>query len=352
MNFKNLKVIGVMSGTSLDGIDLALVEFGFSGGKYEFKVEMAVTVEYEVEMLNRIRKCRELSGLELTILHKDWGVLIGNLIQKEFIQQGFNPDLISSHGHTVFHQPHNKFTLQIGSLEHIAAITKTKTVGDFRTFDVANGGQGAPLVPIGDKFLFSEYPFCLNLGGIANISFDKNGERLAYDVAVCNIIINQLAQLKGLEMDRGGALAKSGEFNEELYRNLNALPYFQAKKRPSLGIEQIEKEFFPLFKNSNISIETQLHTFYHHLAKQIAETIQHSKEKVLVTGGGAFNTFLMDCFIKEGINIEIPSKQIIAFKEAIVFAFLGYLKVNEQVNVLKSVTGANSDSSSGIVIKV
>jgi len=241
------------------------------------------------------------------------------------------------------------FTFQIGNGASVAAATGITTIGDFRTMDVALGGQGAPLVPIGDKLLFDDYAYCINLGGFANISCDVNGSRIAYDICPVNIVLNDLAGKRDLSFDKDGKLGASGSVNRQLLNSLNDLPYYHQHWPKSLGREWVEKKITPLLIHSNLSIEDQAATYYEHISDQISKTIA-SPEKVLFTGGGTFNTYLMERVrSKMKGEMVIPDEKLIHFKEALIFAFLGVLSFSGQINCLASVTGANSDSITGVI---
>ena len=341
----SLNILGIMSGTSLDGIDLAIVSIAFKAGKYSFEIRKSKTIKYSKEWVERLKKARFLSGEKLTKLDVDFGRLLGEAA-KGFCDEPI--DLIASHGHTVFHQPEVGITLQIGSLNEIAVITGVKTIGDFRTMDVAKGGQGAPLVPIGDMFLFGENDFCINLGGISNISFDLDGERKAMDLSPCNIVSNYFSNKVGLEFDENGDIGRSGKIDVGLLKILSEWKFYR-ESVSSLGVERIEKDFLPIFDEVEISIEDKLRTYYEHLGIVIGKELK--KGKALITGGGVKNSMLLDC-IKANSNSEVivPSLQIVDFKEATIFAFLGFLRINNQVNVLASITGAVSNSSSGLIV--
>ncbi len=341
----SLNILGIMSGTSLDGLDLAIVQIDFVAGKYSFNIKKSQTVKYSNEWEERLKNARFLSGEKLTQLNVDFGRLLGNEA-KSFCDEPI--DLIASHGHTVFHQPELGVTLQIGSLNEISLITGVKTVGDFRTIDVAKGGQGAPLVPIGDMFLFGEYDYCINLGGISNISLEKNGTKKAMDLSPCNIVSNYFSNQIGLEYDKNGDIGRKGSVNSELLKKLNEWEYYN-ESISSLGIERIEKDFLTIIEQTEISIEDKLRTYYEHLGIVIGKELE--KGKALFTGGGVKNSMLLDCIKANSISeVVIPNEEIIDFKEAVIFAFLGFLRINNQVNVLASVTGASSDSCSGIIV--
>lgn len=338
-----------MSGTSLDGLDIAAVEFQFQNEIWSFDIIMAKTVPYSGNWLEKLKSAPILSGEKLMELHSEYGNFTGKKINEFIKESDFIPDLIASHGHTIFHQPEKHFTLQIGNGAEIAARTKITTVADFRTFDIALGGQGAPLVPVGDRLLFSEFEYCLNLGGFSNISFEKDSERIAFDICPVNFALNYFAEKQGIPFDKDGELGKQGNLNNELLNQLNKLDYYQQPPPKSLGREWMEDIFFPVLGSSNISDLDKMRTLYEHIAIQIAK-IDSKKGKLFITGGGAFNWFLIER-IKHCTNLEvvIPSKEIIDYKEALVFAFLGVLRIQNKINCYTSVTGAIKDSSCGIV---
>lgn len=343
--------VGLMSGTSLDGLDVALCKFYYDE-YWKFEILQAETFEYDTTWRNRLLQAYESDAPALAQLHADLGKYHGALTDSFIKKSGFKPDIIASHGHTIFHQPENGFTVQIGSAPHIAAATGITVVADFRTSDVALGGQGAPLVPIGDLLLFPEYDYCLNLGGIANISC-KNAsfeKFFAYDVCHCNMVLNHLAQFSGMEFDRGGRIAASGQINLTLLNTLNALDFFNHSPPKSLGKEFFESTILPLI-SIDVRMNDIMSTFVEHIAMQIAiATASPSDSTLLATGGGVFNTFLMErirtlCHSK----LIIPEESIIQFKEALIFAFLGVLRLRNEVNCLASVTGARKDNIGGAI---
>lgn len=340
-------VLGLMSGTSLDGVDLALMDF--YGDAYEYTLLKTVTIPYPKDWRNRLDNARNLNGLELTELNTEYGKYLGDLIN-QFLKGEHTPELISSHGHTIFHQPQKGFTLQIGALNEIAVATGIKTVGDFRTLDVSKGGQGAPLVPIGDQVLYGAYDYCVNLGGISNYSYSENNEYRAKDISPCNIVANQLMHELGAEYDEDGATGARGNVDLKLLEELNNWTYYLEGK--SLGIEDLEKDFLPIIKSSRVSIEDKLRTYYEHLGMMIGAALNKNGSKALITGGGAKNSFLISCIKKYSKSeIVIPDEETIDFKEAIIFGLLGLLRVNNKTNILKSVTGATSDSCSGVIVE-
>lgn len=342
-------VIGVMSGTSLDGIDIAHCTFTYQG-QWNFEILVAETYDYPLIWVEKLRNLVTLTTSELLEMDEDYTHFLGNAI-RQFIQRNklSNLDAVCSHGHTALHQPQNGLTYQIGNLPKLATLMNETLVCDFRVADVALGGQGAPLVPIGDQLLFSEYDFCLNLGGFANISSEINGQRIAYDICPVNIVLNRYANALGLDYDNGGKIAASGTIDQSLLKQLNALSFYRAPYPKSLGLEWVKELIFPMIDSYSLSEKDVLRTFVEHIAMQISNEINlKSNASVLVTGGGAFNTFLMACLSNKTQNaIIIPDKSIINYKEALLFAFLGVLKLRNENNCLSSVTGARIDHSSG-----
>lgn len=340
----SLTILGLMSGTSLDGVDLAICTISNEGRKY--KILRAKTLPYPQEWKGKLKAAEKSSGEELAQHDREYGQYLGALC-KEFLN-GDKPDYIASHGHTIFHDPANGYTFQSGSGSEIARITGITTINDFRTTDVSLGGQGAPLVPIGDALLFSKYTYCLNLGGFINVSFDDQGVRRAYDIAPLNYVLNWIAHKMGMEYDAGGKVAAKGKYIPSLGEKLDQLPYYFQTPPKSLGREWVEKNVFPLLSDT-ISPADRMHTFCQHAAKQVGISCPH-EGKMLVTGGGAYNTFFIGELRKTcKAEIVIPDDQTIQFKEALIFALLGYLRVHEKVNALASVTGASRDSSGGTI---
>lgn len=339
-----------MSGTSLDGLDIVLCKFSFQS-KWSFSILKYKTIYYSKEWKKKLFNAPNLSGLDLIILHKQFGQYIGESVLAFLENNDYKIDLIASHGHTVFHQPEKKLTLQIGDGNEIATTTGIKTISDFRSGDIALGGQGAPLVPIGDKLLFSEYDYCINIGGFANISFEKNNKRFAYDICPANIVLNSLANKSGYPFDKGGKLGRLGKINSELFNELNNLDYYSKRYPKSLGKEWLDVSFIPILNAFKTSSEDQIRSIYEHIAYQITNSLPNdNKYKTLITGGGAFNNFIIELIMqKTKSQIIIPDNIIIEYKEALIFAFLGVLKLENKVNCLSSVTGAKRDSSSGII---
>lgn len=351
MNKNNYNVVGVMSGTSLDGIDLAYVNFTSSEG-WSYKILAAETVPYPSEWQEILSEAVNYDDIQLKDLNENYTQFLSKVIT-EFLSKNdiFKPDAICSHGHTIKHEPENGFTFQIGNLPALASNLGHTVVCDFRVQDVEMGGQGAPLVPIGDELLFGSYNYCLNLGGFANISTKPNGDRLAYDICAVNTVLNYLSQKIDLPYDRDGEIAASGELNEELLEELQKLPFYGLRPPKSLGIEWVNKYIFPLLERYENSIPSLLRTYTEHAAEVISNELRDtSEEKVLVTGGGAFNDFLIkEIQRRTKSEIIIPSAEVVNYKEALIFAFLGVLKLRGENNVMSSVTGASKDHSSGVI---
>lgn len=348
------KVIGLMSGTSLDGVDLAFCTFKLRPDRWSYSIGKAETIKYKADWLGKLSQAHTLNAEEFVALDANYGKLLGTLIHNFVVKHKLKPDFISSHGHTIFHQPKKGFTTQIGNGQAIYAITGIPVVYDFRMLDVLRGGEGAPLVPAGDKFLFSDYDVCLNLGGIANLSVDIKNSRKAYDICFTNMGLNYLTTKIGKSYDKNGDMASGGEVDQTLLKKLASVYSSLKKKRPSLGREIFDSKLKPLLDNEKIPLENRLHTVSLAAAKEIAEAILSvaKKPKVLCTGGGAFNSFLISQLLDEigdEAMLVIPEEEIIKFKEALVFAFLGVLRVRDEINCLKSVTGATMNSSAGIL---
>ncbi|WP_431167690.1 anhydro-N-acetylmuramic acid kinase [Tenacibaculum halocynthiae] len=341
------RIIGLMSGTSLDGIDLVYVEFKKSNFQ-EFEILFSETISYSKIWRKRLEEAISFSKEKLIELDVLYGNFLGKVIKKFIQEKGIEKiDFIASHGHTILHQPDKGFTLQIGNGQIIANVTQQKVICDFRSQDVGYGGQGAPLVPIGDKLLFSNYEYCVNLGGFANVSFEKQNKRLAFDICPVNIVLNYYTRKIGLEYDDGGQLASKGLINKELLEALNNLPFYKIVPPKSLGLEWVKEFVFPLIDKKEKDIPSILRTFIEHVAIQIGSIVKESSQ-TLYTGGGVFNAFLIEQ-IKFYTNqrVVLPKKELVDYKEALIFAFLGLLRVENQVNCLASVTGAAKDHSSG-----
>lgn len=344
------KAIGLMSGTSLDGVDIVACNLELLNGDWSYSIIHSETLDYPLEMLSALKEAQTLSSINLSLLHVDYGKFLGIIIRDFCATYNFQPDFIASHGYTVFHQPEKSLTLQIGSGAHIAAETGVKTVCDFRTSDVALGGQGAPLVPIGDAFLFGKYSACLNLGGFSNISYQQQDKRIAFDVCPLNFILNDLSNKLGKSYDEGGNFGRQGQIDHELLEKLNGLDYYNQSPPKSLGREFVESQVYPLIIEQH-DVLTLFATFYEHMAQQLANTLNAVKaQNVLVTGGGSYNTFLIDKLrSRTNTEVVIPEPKLIDMKEALVFALLGAMRLQGIPNCLASVTGARNDNVGGVV---
>lgn len=355
---KLYKILGLMSGTSLDGLDMAYCHFWQKNGDWDFEIRQSTTIKYPKSLFEKLRDAVQLAENEHTKLHKDYGTWLGEQAKKFIAEKKISVDFISSHGHTSHHRPKEGITFQLGAGQQLANASREKVVYDFRTLDVQLGGQGAPLVPIGDELLLSEYDFCLNLGGISNISFNKQGKRLAYDIGMANMPLNYLTRKIGLDYDEDGKLAKKGKLIPGLLAKLNKLEYYHLPYPKSTGIEWVSKEVYPMLDTNLYLTEDLLNTLIHHNCEQISAAIQKERpnkdSKLLVTGGGAMNGHFMtvlDKMLKGTSAVMVPPQKFISYKEAMVFAFMGVLKEMGQTNVLASVTGAASDSSSGKICR-
>lgn len=339
--------IGLMSGSSLDGIDLALVRFTSEKERYSYNIISAETLPYPEYWKQQLANAFLSKPDTLVPLDKAYGAYLGQCVLEFVNRHGIRPDFVASHGHTIFHKPEIRYTLQIGDGQALADACGLTVVNDFRTEDVSKGGQGAPLVPIGDRLLFGDYDICLNIGGIANLSYEANKRRIAYDICIANQALNWLAQREGYAYDKDGMMARQGTVNNALLQELNNNAFYHQEPPKSLG-----REFFETFQKELLkqyNTDDALATFTAHIAIQIAESIASIPEgKMLVTGGGARNRFLIEQIQQHTKHqVIVPDTQTIDYKEALIFAFLGLLRLEGHTNVLCSVTGAPSDSCSG-----
>lgn len=345
-----------MSGTSTDGMDLCYSSFQKKEERWEFEILATQEYKYQDDFKRKLIEATSLSGLTIHLLSNELGLFFGEKINHFLQQHNINPkdvDAVASHGHTVFHQPNEKFTLQIGNGTRIAQTCGIPVINDFRVKDVFLGGQGAPLVPIGDALLFSDQAEAyLNIGGFTNISFQKNNIRTAFDICAGNLPLNRIMEKDfNCSFDKNGEKAKTGKINHELLTGLNSLPYFKLAEPKSLGTEWLDSEFTPIYSSLKINSEDILRTLTEHIAQQIGAILdKNTISSVLLTGGGAKNTFLVNQ-IKNNTSstVLLPSEEIIDFKEALIFGFLGALYLEKEHNVLKEVTGASRNSCSGVL---
>lgn len=350
-------ILGLMSGTSGDGLDIACCEFS-KNNAWNFKIIKAQTVPFPNELGYSLQNAHLNDAQSLECLDLEFGKWMGEVSRKFCLDHQLQPMAIASHGHTVFHRPELNMTKQIGNGFTLSHYSGFPVINDFRKLDVILGGQGAPLVPIGDALLFNDFDFALNLGGIANISMDNNGQRLAFDTCPFNLLFNHFALLSGKSYDDSGNLAKSGTVIPVLLSDLEALPFYQQKGAKSLGRENISEDFLPVVNKASNSSNDILATLSEHFSDCIAKTIldhvgpKLTKSQLLITGGGAYNTFFINKLsnkISHKVNVVLPEKQIIDFKEALVFAFLAVLRLREENNCLASVTGASRDNCGGTI---
>lgn len=342
-------VIGVMSGTSLDGVDVIHATFNFDT-IWNFTINYKAAYPYNDFWYERLKNLVTYTSDVLDIIDDEYTCYLAEVIKKFVSSNNIkNIDAICSHGHTALHQPQKKMTYQIGNKSKLAQLLKATVVCDFRIQDVALGGQGAPLVPIGDKLLFSKYDFCLNLGGFANISTELNDKRIAYDICPVNIVLNHYTSLLGLSYDDEGKIAKGGNLYTPLLEDLNNLQFYHEKPPKSLGLEWVKEIVFPIVNRYHLEVKDVLRTFVEHISIQISKEINKKKNtSVLVTGGGAYNRFLMNRIEFYSHNkIIIPSNDLVEYKEALIFGFLGVLKLRNETNTLSSVTGAIKNHSAG-----
>lgn len=356
------RVIGIMSGSSLDGLDLTFAEFEETGRKWSHQIKAAACRPYSAEWISRLQNAGNLDAYNYLLLHTAYGKYIGQMIN-DFIDEfdlHHQVQLISSHGHTVFHAPDRSMTSQLGDGAAIAAATEINVVSDLRSIDVAFGGQGAPIVPIGEKLLFNDYSLFLNLGGIANISYKSKEGYIAFDVCPANRVLNMLAQMEGKEFDEGGLIASSGKIYTPLLSRLNSLTYYSRPFPKTLANSFGTDEIFPLVQAFDISNADKLRTYGEHMVVQIANSIQKiaggseiENSKLLVTGGGAFNTFIIErlqkILLPLNIEVTVPDASLVNFKEALIMGLIGVLRWREEYNVLSTVTGARRSSIGGAV---
>ncbi|HEY6976515.1 MAG TPA: anhydro-N-acetylmuramic acid kinase [Chitinophagaceae bacterium] len=366
------RAIGLMSGSSLDGLDIVYAEFEETGGKWIYDIKAATCVEYNDEWIEKLKAAPQLSAYKYLLLHAAFGKFTAEKV-RDFIESNdlhHKVQLITSHGHTVFHSPDLGMTAQLGDGATIAALTGINVVSDLRMMDVVLGGQGAPIVPAGEKLLFKDYTYFLNLGGIANISANIN-TYIAFDVCPANRVLNMLANKEGKVYDDRGEMAKTGSVNNALLSQLNSLDYYRQPYPKSLANDFGVEVVFPLIQLSKISIADALRTYTEHIVEQIVNAIgnvQHqayakqsltanpefqTSVQLLVTGGGAFNNFLIDR-LKDAlkifnIDVIVPDEKLVKFKEALVMALLGILRWREEDTVINTVTGASRSSIGGSV---
>lgn len=344
-----------MSGSSMDGVDLAHCTLTENNGKWSYTINQAVTIPYDENWRIRLSQLRSQGSLIYVKTDVFYGRYLGEKVNEFIKEYNLQTDLIASHGHTVFHYPNEWITAQVGDGSTISAITNLPVVSDFRRMDLAKGGEGAPLVSIGDELMFNEYDFCLNLGGFANISGTVNGIRIAYDLSPCNIVLNRVARDTGKSYDEDGKIAEMGSINYELLNKLNEIDWYKKPYPKSLNRDWINKEMWHLVRDfDDMKSEDRMKTLVDHIAVQVANSLESlaggdaTGKKVLVTGGGAFNKTLIDHLRSHtDATFVVPDNSLVNYKEALIFALLGILRAKNMVNIQKAGTGASSDSVSG-----
>ncbi len=353
--------IGIMSGSSLDGLDIVFAEFDERGGQWHFEIKAASCYAYEATWRSRLQHAVTLPAYDYLLLHSDYGKYTGRMVNR-FIEEHrlqHQVQLIASHGHTTFHAPHLGMTAQLGDGAAIAAETGINVVSDLRALDVAFGGQGAPIVPAGEKLLWHDYDYFLNIGGIANLSCKLPDGYVAFDVCPANRVLNQLAESTGKNYDDGGKMASAGKIHTGLLTQLNALAYYQQRFPKSLANSFGTETVYPLILSYNLPVEDALRTYTEHIALQLGYAISQLPRPVsatpglLLTGGGALNTFLVERIRQTlrgyAIRVAVPDLQLLNYKEALIMALLGVLRWREEATVLGSVTGARRNSIGGAV---
>ena len=358
------RTIGLMSGSSLDGLDIVFAELEESRGTWSFTIKSAACYEYDDEWKQKLAEAKNLTAYNYFLLHAAYGKYLAKCVNY-FIEENdlhHQVQLIGLHGHTVFHEPKFGITTQLGCGATLAAFTGINTVSDLRIMDVALGGQGAPIVPLGEKLLFPEYDFYLNIGGISNLSFQHQKQFIAFDVCPANRVLNMLAKNKGKDFDENGDMDASRKIITALLDKLNDLDYYTLSAPKSLSNNFGTDVVYPLIESFNVSTADALRTYTEHIAYQLQQSIRNiitnknfevQSFKLLVTGGGAFNSFLIkkikENFASLNIEIIIPENNIVLYKEALIMALLAVLRWREENTVTASVTGASRSSIGGAV---
>jgi anhydro-N-acetylmuramic acid kinase len=351
------RVIGLMSGSSLDGLDIVFAALQENAGKWNYEILEVDCYSYSAQWIHKLKTAVHMNALDYQLLHTEYGHFLGQQVNKFIEEKGlqYKVALIASHGHTTFHIPGKKMTAQLGDGAAIAAETKLPVVSDLRSLDVALRGQGAPIVPVGEKLLLGDYGYYLNLGGIANISFNVD-RYIAFDVCPANRVLNMLAADAGQEYDKDGKMAAGGFIREDLLDTLNALDYYKESFPKSLSNDFGTEIIYPAIKNSGCETGDALRTYTEHIVVQIKNAIINNlppaaNSQLLTTGGGAFNIYLVERLrdqLKDmDIEVIIPNEKLIKYKEALIMALIGVLRWREEYNVLSSVTGAKRDSIGG-----
>ena len=362
---RSYRILGLMSGSSLDGLDIAYCEFSLAptGDLLSWELLQCSTLPYTNEWIEVLSQLPTATGYDLARSDAAFGRYLGKLTAEFIRVNSLSPSFIASHGHTTLHDPGQGFTLQVGDGSAIAAVTGIPVISQFRQMDLAYGGQGAPLAPLADRMLMGEADFYLNLGGIANISA-RTGERfVAFDITGANQILNALAATIGLEYDDGGNIARRGKPDPLLLHKASQLPYFQQPYPKSLGNKWVREKQIDQFIAAPGSVSDKLHTAVLLIAGQVAaalesvlsqERFDKSHFQMLITGGGAFNDFLVErirlaCQSRASLSVTVPGPKLVAFKEAALIALMGALRLEERPNCIASVTGATKNAVGGVI---
>lgn len=342
----------------MDGLDIIFAEFDEHGGNWSYEIKAAACYEYNNEWMQKLKAATSLSAYEYLLLHTSYGKYLGEQVNRFIDEHSLHHQvqLIASHGHTTFHAPQQGMTAQLGDGAAVAATTGINVVSDLRAMDIALGGQGAPIVPMGEKLLLNEYPLLLNIGGIANISFRDKEKYVAFDICPANQVLNMLADSAGKKYDEDGWMAASGKVLTDVLQQMNDLDYYKQPYPKSLANEFGSETVYNLLPKENIN--DALRTCVEHIAVQLKHAIANLQPatgnlQLLVTGGGAHNRFLVERIKNEiaplGVTVVVPDEMLINYKEALIMALLGVLRWREQATVMSMVTGAERNSIGGAV---
>ncbi len=354
-------VIGLMSGSSLDGLDICFAQIEETRGKWTAQILNADCYAYEENWTQKLQHARQLSVPDFLKLHTEYGRYTGELVHRFIAANELQHKVhfVASHGHTILHEPDAHTSFQLGDGASIAAVLGLPVINDLRALDVALGGQGAPIVPIGDKLLFGDYDLLLNIGGIANISIRKeDNQYIGFDICVANQALNFLAQKMGKAYDEGGTIASSGKVLEEELAKLFNNDFLEKTAPKSLSNEGAMDMVKAFVDNEEYGLADRMNTIVQFIAEQICRSIIQNlpienlaHRKLLATGGGAFNSYLMQVLSNKlatlDIELTIPEAQIVSYKEALVMALIGTLRWREETNTIASQTGASKDSVGG-----
>lgn len=358
---KTYRVLGLLSGSSLDGADLAVCSFSVDPltptKLLSWNIHLARTIPYPQEWITRFKNLPGASARDLVLADTELGHYYGVLINQLLKEHSITVDLISSHGHTIFHFPELKTTTQIGDGAAIVSETGIDTVTQLRSVDVAFAGEGAPLAPLGDRYLYPGYTYYLNLGGIANVTAYQDEKIIAFDICPCNQIFNALAETIGQDFDRDGAIAASGNLNHPLLARLQDDDYLIKPYPKSLDNTWSQEHQVKQAIQWDARLEDKMNTAVEFVALEIAKACRQltqpesstERPTLFCTGGGALNAHLISriAFHCPEIELVLPSRKIIEFKEVSFIALAGLFRCLRVPNLYASVTGAPSDTING-----